>query len=63
MNNGLKQFVLGTGACPYTNFYCQNEGHIGATIPSSRVNDGLCGAHHHPLLSMMFLFCRRKGML
>ncbi|KAF8164847.1 glucosidase II beta subunit-like-domain-containing protein [Crassisporium funariophilum] len=32
----------GTGACPNTTFYCQNEGHIGATIPSSRVNDGLC---------------------
>ncbi|KAF5371945.1 hypothetical protein D9615_008110 [Tricholomella constricta] len=32
----------GTGACPDTVFYCQNKGHIGATIPSSRVNDGLC---------------------
>ncbi|KAG6861374.1 hypothetical protein C0995_000780 [Termitomyces sp. Mi166 len=32
----------GTGACPNTVFYCQNKGHIGASIPSSRVNDGLC---------------------
>ena len=34
---------LGTSACPGTTFYCKNEGHIGATIPSSRVRDGLCG--------------------
>ncbi|THH04769.1 hypothetical protein EW146_g10088, partial [Bondarzewia mesenterica] len=32
----------GTGACPDTLFYCKNEGHIGASIPSSRVNDGIC---------------------
>ncbi|CAL1701892.1 unnamed protein product [Somion occarium] len=32
----------GTGACPNTRFYCRNEGHIGAFIPSSRVRDGLC---------------------
>ncbi|KAF9242918.1 glucosidase II beta subunit-like-domain-containing protein [Melanogaster broomeanus] len=32
----------GTSACPDTTFYCKNEGHIGTTIPSSRVNDGLC---------------------
>ncbi|KAJ7367858.1 glucosidase II beta subunit-like-domain-containing protein [Mycena albidolilacea] len=32
----------GTSACPNSTFYCQNAGHIGATIPSSRVNDGLC---------------------
>ncbi|GJE84796.1 Glucosidase 2 subunit beta [Phanerochaete sordida] len=32
----------GTGACPNTRFYCANEGHIGALIASSRVNDGLC---------------------
>ncbi|KAJ7499351.1 glucosidase II beta subunit-like-domain-containing protein [Mycena latifolia] len=32
----------GTSACPNSTFYCQNIGHIGATIPSSRVNDGLC---------------------
>ncbi|KAG6916566.1 hypothetical protein DXG01_006337 [Tephrocybe rancida] len=32
----------GTGACPNSVFYCQNKGHIGAAIPSSRVNDGLC---------------------
>ncbi|KAH9007273.1 glucosidase II beta subunit-like-domain-containing protein [Lactarius hatsudake] len=32
----------GTSACPHNTFYCTNEGHIGASIPSSRVNDGLC---------------------
>ncbi|KAA1465898.1 hypothetical protein DENSPDRAFT_925436 [Dentipellis sp. KUC8613] len=32
----------GTGACPNTWFYCKNVGHIGAKIPSTRVNDGLC---------------------
>lgn len=33
----------GTSACFNGIFYCQNAGHIGASIPSSRVNDGLCG--------------------
>jgi len=32
----------GTGACPDTTFYCVNEGHIGAQIFSTRVNDGIC---------------------
>ncbi|VDB86795.1 unnamed protein product [Peniophora sp. CBMAI 1063] len=32
----------GTGACPNTTFYCENAGHIGASIPSSHVRDGLC---------------------
>ncbi|KZW03841.1 hypothetical protein EXIGLDRAFT_599996 [Exidia glandulosa HHB12029] len=32
----------GTSACPNSSFYCVNTGHIGSTIPSSRVNDGLC---------------------
>ncbi|KAH9950157.1 endoplasmic reticulum protein [Amylocystis lapponica] len=32
----------GTGACPNTEFYCVNTGHIGTFIPSTRVNDGLC---------------------
>ncbi|CCM03985.1 uncharacterized protein FIBRA_06141 [Fibroporia radiculosa] len=32
----------GTGACPNGIFYCRNEGHIGAHIPSTRVGDGLC---------------------
>jgi len=35
--------IPGTGACPDTHFYCQNRGHIGASIPSSQVRDGLCG--------------------
>lgn len=32
----------GTSACPNNKFYCRNEGHIGAIVKSSRVNDGLC---------------------
>lgn len=32
----------GTSACAHNTFYCTNEGHIGASIPSSRVKDGLC---------------------
>lgn len=32
----------GTSACPTSKFYCANVGHVGGTIPSSRVNDGLC---------------------
>ena len=42
---------LGTSACPNSTFYCRNEGHIGAVITSSRVNDGLCGE------------CRAQSML
>ena len=55
----------GTGACPNTNFYCRNEGHIGVTIPSSHVNDGLCGAHYYyPSSSTAFLISLcRKGLL
>ncbi|KAG8695769.1 hypothetical protein FRC09_008942, partial [Ceratobasidium sp. 395] len=32
----------GTSACPNGTFYCKNEGHIGASIRSTHVNDGLC---------------------
>ncbi|KAM3577878.1 hypothetical protein VYU27_000419 [Nannochloropsis oceanica] len=33
----------GTSACaPEGRFYCLNEGHKGASIPSSKVNDGVC---------------------
>ncbi|KAH6896412.1 endoplasmic reticulum protein [Coprinopsis sp. MPI-PUGE-AT-0042] len=32
----------GTSACPNTRFYCENAGHVGSFIPSSRVGDGLC---------------------
>ena len=39
----LISFCEGTSACPNNKFYCRNEGHIGAVIQSSRVNDGLCG--------------------
>ena len=42
LNTG-SSLCAGTSACPNSTFYCRNEGHIGATIPSSRVNDGICG--------------------
>ncbi|KAI9201820.1 glucosidase II beta subunit-like-domain-containing protein [Polychytrium aggregatum] len=32
----------GTSACSNGRFYCINQGHVGASIPSSRVNDGIC---------------------
>ncbi|KAH6577177.1 hypothetical protein BASA62_001001 [Batrachochytrium salamandrivorans] len=32
----------GTSACTNTSFYCTNIGHIGQSLPSSRVNDGVC---------------------
>ena len=42
LSEALRAF-LGTSACLGNTFYCANEGHIGASIPSSHVNDGLCG--------------------
>ncbi|KAI9102601.1 glucosidase II beta subunit-like-domain-containing protein [Phlyctochytrium arcticum] len=32
----------GTSACSNGSFYCANEGHIGQSIRSSQVNDGVC---------------------
>lgn len=34
---------LGTSACRNSTFFCRNIGHVGASISSTRVNDGLCG--------------------
>ncbi len=33
----------GTSACDNGRFFCPNRGHLGLTLFSSRVNDGICG--------------------
>ena len=30
-------------ACNNGHFYCRNIGHVGKSVDSSRVNDGICG--------------------
>jgi len=33
----------GTSACMNSSFACENLGYVVQSIPSSRVNDGICG--------------------
>ena len=39
----LDSCFIALAACVKGHFYCQNKGHFGRTLPSSRVNDGICG--------------------
>jgi len=50
-------FVLkGTSACLNGRFFCDNIGSVGHFIPSSKVNDGVCGNYRMALLNTVLNF-------
>ncbi|KAJ3025427.1 UNVERIFIED_CONTAM: hypothetical protein HDU68_007140 [Siphonaria sp. JEL0065] len=57
----------GTSACNDSLFYCNNAGHIGSSISSSRVNDGVCdpeccdGSDEYSGLIMCENVCAKVG--
>jgi len=45
VNDDYCDCAPGTSACDNGRFFCPNRGHLGLTLFSSRVNDGICGTY------------------
>jgi hypothetical protein len=57
----------GTSACINGVFTCENKGYIEQAVPSSRVNDGICGTRTlynkktlSIIFSIVFLYCIKR---